>query len=226
MKKRKILIEVIHDIVCSWCPIGYRNLTAALQIVGDEFAAEIKFLPFELNPNLAPSGEAINTHLKRRNGWTTAQLVRNRTNLTATAEKAGLSYDFSKRTHYYNTAKAHTLLHWSEGFGKQRDVNEALVQIYFTEGRNIDRCDVLAQIAASVGLDPAAARAALGSEQVSHALQLKKERVRAMNIGSVPAFLVDGVDMLHGSNSVEYFVQYLRSSSASVEGNEKLEFAS
>ena len=79
-----------------------------------------------------------------------------RESLVETAAKAGLNYDFSKRTHYWNTAMAHCLLHVAEKFGKQEQVNDALVQAYFSDGLKVDDAASLAQVADSVGLDAGA----------------------------------------------------------------------
>jgi len=226
MTKRKIEIKMVHDVVCSWCPIGYSNITAALTALSDKIKAEITFLPFELNPNMAAEGETIEAHLKRRNGWTTEQLLRYRTGLIETAKSAGLTYNFSKRTHYRNTAKAHTLIHWAEKFGKQEAVNRALIQGYFTDGINVDSTDDLLEIARSVGLDPVSTKEALGSSKISHELQLKKDRVRGMNVTSVPSFLIDGVEFVPGSNFVDYFVQYFTEYLTRAATNGQLDIAS
>lgn len=57
-------IEIVHDVVCSWCPIAYANVKQALHNLDTK--ADIYFLPYELNPEMGPQGEAINDHLQRR----------------------------------------------------------------------------------------------------------------------------------------------------------------
>lgn len=51
---KALKIEMIHDVVCSWCPIGYANLKQALKNLAIE--ADISFLPSELNPGMGPKG--------------------------------------------------------------------------------------------------------------------------------------------------------------------------
>ena len=122
-----IKIEMIHDVVCSWCPIGYNNIRNALDQLEPPVNVDFRFLPYELNPEMPRQGETIGAHLKRRNNWTTEQLLNYRENLVETARQAGLDYDFSKRTHYWNTAKAHTLIHFAEKFDMHEEVNRALI---------------------------------------------------------------------------------------------------
>ena len=208
MTKAKIKIEVIHDVVCSWCPIGYSNIKAALVRLDDQLEAEITFLPFELNPEMPEAGEGIDVHLMRRNRWNREQWLRYRQDLVETAKKAGLVYDFNKRTHYWNTAKAHTLIHYAESFGKHEQLNEALVHEYFTEGMNVDDTQSLLGVAESVGLDRMEAQAALSSPPVAAELQMKRDRVRELKVRSVPTFIFNDVEVVPGSNSTDYFVQY------------------
>lgn len=57
-------IEIVHDVVCSWCPIAYANAKQALYNL--DMKADIYFLPYELNPKMDIDGEAIHVHLQRR----------------------------------------------------------------------------------------------------------------------------------------------------------------
>jgi len=208
MAKAKIKIEMIHDVVCSWCPIGYSNIKAALVRLEDQLEAEITFLPFELNPEMPEAGEGVDLHLMRRNRWNREQWLRYREDLVETAKKAGLVYDFNKRTHYWNTVKAHTLIHYAESFGKQEQINEALVHEYFTEGMNVDDTQSLLGVAESVGLDRMETQAALLSVAVAVRLQIKRERAREFNVRNVPTFIFNDVEVVSGSNSTDYFVRY------------------
>ena len=129
MPSKKIKIELIHDIICSWCPIGYNNIKAALARHDDVLDPEFRFLPYELNPDMPAQGERIEVHLKRRNNWSIQQLLRYREDLVETANRAGLTYDFARRTDYWNTSRAHVLMHIAEKHGKQQLTNETLIQL-------------------------------------------------------------------------------------------------
>ena len=65
---KNLKIEMVHDVVCSWCPIGYANLLQALRNLNID--ANIFFLPSELNPDMGPNGENIDEYLSRRYQWT------------------------------------------------------------------------------------------------------------------------------------------------------------
>ncbi len=209
MTKQHLKIELIHDIVCSWCPIGYSNIKAALAEYKSQLDVEFRFLPYELNPEMPAEGERIDAHLKRRNDWNDEQFLRYREDLAKTASQAGLNYDIGKRTHYWNTASAHKLLHLAEKLDKQSELNEELIRQYFTNGVDVSSLDALAEIANTVGIDRQSVKDAMSSPQIADEMAAKFKRVQGFKVRSVPTFVINNQDILRGSNSVEFFIQYL-----------------
>lgn len=98
---KKLKIEMVHDIVCSWCPIGYANIQSA--ITNLDIDVDFHFLPFELNPQMPTEGEMIANYFKRQFLWSEAKLLGYQESLVKTASSAGVTIDFSKRLKYYNT---------------------------------------------------------------------------------------------------------------------------
>ncbi|PCI07863.1 MAG: hypothetical protein COB77_03675 [Gammaproteobacteria bacterium] len=209
MTKTKIKIEAIHDVVCSWCPIGYSNLKNALKRLESEVEAHITYLPFELNPEMPEEGETIANYFKRRQSWSPATLKDYQESLVKTAQSAGVVIDFSKRTHYYNSRKAHKLIHWAEQFNKQTVVNESLIETYFKQGLDISNTDVLLDIAEQLGMDRVSAQNALSSRQLELELEKKIERQKAFKLHSIPAFIINEDTLVSGSNSVDFFEKTL-----------------
>ncbi|MGY8869776.1 MAG: DsbA family oxidoreductase [Pseudomonadales bacterium] len=202
---KTLKIEVIHDVVCSWCPIGYANLQQALSNLDIE--AAIHFLPYELNPDMGSKGESIDAHLERRYQWNQSKLCDYRANLLAVAEQAGVCIDFSKRSHYYNSNKAHLLMHWCESYNKQQAMNALLIDAYFKRGLDISNTHVLLDLAEQLDLDRAQVEQALKSGGITQQLLMKKQRVLQLGINGVPAYIFNGNRLVTGSNSVEYFEQ-------------------
>ena len=50
-------IDIVSDVVCPWCIIGYKQLEHALDETGIE--AVIHWHPFELNPHMGDDGETL-----------------------------------------------------------------------------------------------------------------------------------------------------------------------
>jgi predicted DsbA family dithiol-disulfide isomerase len=202
---KTLKIEIVHDVVCSWCPIAYANLKQALHNLN--VVADIHFLPYELNPHMGSEGENIDAHLARRYQWDLLRRQAYRKNLLAVAEQAGVSIDFSKRSHYFNSNNAHRLMHWSEGYNKQQLMNELLIGAYFKQGLNISDTQVLLDLVEQLGLDRLQAKQALSSKAITQQLMIKKQRVAQLALSSVPAMIFNQTTLLTGSNSPEYFEQ-------------------
>jgi predicted DsbA family dithiol-disulfide isomerase len=199
---KRLKIEIVHDVVCSLCAIGYANLQQALRNLGVE--ADIHFLPFELNPNMPEQGETIDYYFKRRQGWLAATLKDYQESLVKSASIAGVTIDFSKLTHYYNTRNVHKLMHWAEQFNKQAAANESLIDAYFKQGLDISDKGVLLDIAEEVGMDRVVTQKALSSAQVTLALEKKIKRQQGFKARSIPVFILNEDTLIAGSNSVKF----------------------
>ncbi len=53
--EQPLRIDIVSDVVCPWCVIGYRQLAEALKQTNTEH--EIHWHPFELNPNMPSEGQ-------------------------------------------------------------------------------------------------------------------------------------------------------------------------
>lgn len=200
-------IEMVHDIVCSWCPIGYNNIQTALKNL--KLEVDFRFLPFELNPQMPAEGEDIAAYFKRRSDWDEQRLLAYQNSLIETARKAGVTIDFSKRTKYYNTHKAHRLMHLAHEYEQQTALNELLITAYFTEGKDIGDTAVLFELSAQLGFDKVRVEEALFSVEVRQKIQHKKYRQQEFNIQSIPAFIVNEDTLISGSQSVAFFEEAL-----------------
>lgn len=204
-------IEMVIDLMCSWCPIGYRNLQAALDLLSCEITASVHFVPLQLIPRLSDDGLEIDTHLKRRTGCSEARLAQYKRDVAARADAVGLVYDDSKRTHYWNTLKAHCLLNAAAPLSKHTQLFEALQRAYFEHGKNIGQSEVLVEIGASVGLDRLFVLDALWSAENREDVRRKERRARYdLDVRSLPTVLIDDRVKISSSRSADYFIDTLR----------------
>jgi predicted DsbA family dithiol-disulfide isomerase len=208
-----IRIDVWSDIACPWCYIGKRNLENGLAATASDDSApevEVTFHSFELSPDTPVDfdgdiGEFLATH----KGISPEQARRMHEQVTGVAEAAGLEYHFD-RVQHTNTVKAHELLHFAKGHGRQREMNERLMAAYFTEGRHVGRVDDLVALAEEVGLDAEEARAALESGRHLPDVRADQDQARAYGINGVPFFVVDGKYGVSGAQPAEAFTQIAR----------------
>lgn len=203
----KMKIEMIHDLMCSWCPIGYSNLSKALEQLRGTIEVELQFLPFQLNPDMAFDGEDINKHLARRVGKSTAELAEYRRTLLEVANAADVIFNFNKRTHYYNSFKAHALMNAAQHKGLQLTALKLFHKAYFEDGRNLADKHVLADITKQIDNEDLLDVALTQSNQLE--TKAKEARARALGVRSIPTFIVNDTHMIQGSNSVDYFLELL-----------------
>ena len=201
-------IDIVSDVVCPWCIIGYKQLEKALQETG--VSATIKWHPFELNPQMAAEGENLREHLIAKYGTLPADSIKMRERLTGLGKELGFSFSFSDDMRMVNTFKAHQLLHWAGEVGKAHDLKMALFEAYFSERQDLNDPQVLARIAAAVGLDADEALAVLADGRNADAVRREQAFWTSNGIQGVPAVVFDQKHLVSGAQGVDNFATILR----------------
>ncbi|MBW8823795.1 MAG: DsbA family oxidoreductase [Xanthomonadales bacterium] len=203
-------IDFVSDVVCPWCAIGLASLSQALARLDGVVRADLHFQPFELNPQLGPEGEDIAGHLQRKYGMSRAQFTESQDAIRQRGAALGFVFDMNKRNRIWNTFDAHRLLHWAGQEGPQLPLKLALQRAYFSDGLNISDHDVLARIAAGVGLAEDRARAILASDEFAGEVRMDEQYWLQAGIQGVPAVIVDRTHLISGGQPVDVFEQALR----------------
>jgi predicted DsbA family dithiol-disulfide isomerase len=206
----KLRIDFISDVVCPWCVIGLRSLSVALERVGDAADVEMHFQPFELNPDMAREGENTAEHVQRKYGSSAERSQAVRQAIKNNGAALGFTFNYGPESRIWNTFDAHRLLHWAGLEGEQRALKEALFAANFTDQRNVSDHGVLAEIAASVGLDAARARAILASQDFAREVREEEAHWRRNGIQAVPSVLVNQRWLIQGGQPPEVFEDALR----------------
>ena len=207
---KRIEIDFVSDIACPWCVIGLRGLEAALTRLESELRAEIRFQPFELDPDLAPGGRNKVESLMSKYGQTREQAVATRQAVSARAAGVGFDMPVGDDDRAWNTFDAHRLLHWAGLHGGQGALKHALFDAYFTRNDDVGDPDVLVAAAAAAGLDAEAAREVVASGRYAEAVRAAEARWRQAGISSVPAVVVNNRYLISGGQPAEAFEQALR----------------
>lgn len=208
---QKVRIDIISDVMCPWCVIGYKGLTQALEQLEGELEADIHWQPFELNPNMPEQGQELGEHITEKYGSTPQQSRENRDHITQLGAKLGFEFNFTEGQRILNTFKAHQLLHWAgESSAVQTELKMAMLDAYFTQGRDVSNNDVLVAIVAEVGLDADFARKLLEDQVYAGDVRALQEQWRQLGVSAVPTFIIDEKYMISGGQPPEAFVQSLR----------------
>ena len=203
-----VQIDIVSDVMCPWCIVGFRQLEQALGMTG--MGAYIRWHPFELNPAMPPEGQDLRAHLAEKYGTTPAQSAQNRKMLTDLGASLGITFNFSDDSRIVNTFAAHQLLGWAQSEGVQHPLKLALFEAHFGEGRDVSDVAVLADIAASVGLDRDAATAMLQSGERAEEIRAHQQFWTSRGVSGVPSMVFDGRYMLTGAQGAETYAQMLQ----------------
>ncbi|KUO56641.1 MAG: 2-hydroxychromene-2-carboxylate isomerase [Sphingomonadales bacterium BRH_c3] len=219
---QRLTIDIFSDVMCPWCLIGYGQLTKALTQLEGEIEAQLRWRPFELNPDMPASGEEQEAHLQRKYRRSAAEGEAVRGQMKAIADSAGVSLVYEGEGEappamMWNTRAAHKLLTWAleeAGPRVQTQLKLALFKAHFNERRNVSDEAVLLDIAASVGLHREAAKAALADADLEARVVAEERQAWDMNISGVPAMIVSGATggkfLIPGAQSPETYVNALR----------------
>lgn len=201
-------IDIVSDVVCPWCIIGFKQLEQAMGATG--MGAYVRWHPFELNPQMPPEGQNLREHLAEKYGTTPEQSRTARQRLTDLGDSLGFTFNYSDDTRMVNTFAAHQLLDWAAEQNLQHPLKMALFAAFFTKGKDVSDHAVLAAAAGAVGLDPAQARSVADSG--SHAEQTRaKQRVwLERGISGVPAMVFAGKYLVTGAQGAEGYAEVLR----------------
>ncbi len=212
MELRPLRIDIVSDVVCPWCIIGYKQVESALSLLPEPVAAEFHWHPFELNPDMPPEGEESGAHIARKYGRSAAEGKAVRGHITATAEALGFPFGDLGARRIYNTFAAHKLLTNAgalHGWQQQTRLKLALFTAYFQQGLNVSDERVLLDVAEAAGLDRASAALWLADDALSGTVRAEEQYWIGENITGVPAIIFDGKYMVPGAQSAETFAQVI-----------------
>lgn len=205
---QKVTVNMVSDVVCPWCIVGYERLQKAIKLV-DGIEVDIKFHPFELNPNMDQAGQNLREHIMEKYGISEQQSVDNRARLVQAGEALGFAFNFSDDSRMQNTFKAHQLIHFAASLGAEEAMKLRLFKAYFTEGKNINDIDVLVEEAAQVGIEPASAREVLMSEQYAKQVRQEENLWLQRGVQSVPTFVI-GNQGVAGAQEPETLAAFIK----------------
>ncbi|WP_114007898.1 DsbA family oxidoreductase [Cohaesibacter intestini] len=205
-------IDIISDVVCPWCAVGYNQLRVALERTGVE--ADIHWHPYQLNPDMGPEGQERLGYLAEKYGISADDAAKTQQRITDLGKEVGFTFNFAAGQRTYNTLAAHQLIHWARDFGKAHDLKLALLKAYFTDGKNIDDTDILVDIASDQGLDADEARAVLAENRFASDVGEHISFWRQQGISGVPAIILNSKYLLNGAAGVDQFRRALNAAEA------------
>jgi predicted DsbA family dithiol-disulfide isomerase len=200
-----LVIDVWSDVVCPFCYLGDATLQKAVEAFPHGSSVQVRYHSFQLNPGF-PAGDAIKAdeYLTRTHGMPAAQITASHAQLASRGADAGLDYRFTEAM-MVNTLDAHRMIHLAKTAGREHDMVDRLFRAEFTDGLNLADHEVLADLAAELGLARADAVEALATRAFEADIQADLTQARQLGITGVPFFVFDGKRAVSGAQPIELF---------------------
>lgn len=208
-------VEIFSDLVCPWCFIGKRRFEQAVErLRADGLAVDLDVVvrPFQLDPT-APPHEPTPVSIayaKKFGGPEKAEAILRHVTQVAAADGIDFAMDRALRA---NTLDAHRVLLYVErecGPQAQMAVNEAIMNAYFRDGRDISDHEVLASCAATGGANHDQVVAMLASSELRDEVAEWLAVAADNGITAVPTFIIDDRWSIPGAQDAEMFERVLR----------------
>ncbi len=214
----RLSVDIVSDVMCPWCIIGWLKFQHVMAHFAGRLDFRVQWHPFELNPDMPPEGEDAAAHVMRKYGITAEQSRANSGKLAGVAADLGFVFNRGPGFRMRNSFDAHRLLTWAGALeepeqaaatGVQTALKLALFAAHFSDNRDVSDHAVLADVAASVGLDRARAAAILASGEFGEMVRAEEAYWADQNITGVPAFILGGRMMIPGAQDPEVFVRVI-----------------
>jgi predicted DsbA family dithiol-disulfide isomerase len=206
----KIKIDIVSDVVCPWCIVGYKRLEAAINELNLQDKVEIEWQPFELNSDMPKEGENLRDHVLRKYGAGRVNSDKARESIRAHGEEYNFIFDYFEEMKIVNTRDAHLLLDLARECGIQHNLKLRLFTAFFTEQKDVSDRKVLLEEAVSVGLDLEMAKAALESKERLSALTEHENEWQKRGVTGVPTMVFNQESGLTGAHPKETYIKVLK----------------
>lgn len=207
--KEKLKIDIVSDVVCPWCTIGYKRLEKAINELGIQDLVEIEWQPFELNPNMPAEGQNVQEHITEKYGATLEQQKESQQEMAAAGAVLGFTFDYFDEMRMSNTFDAHVLLEYAKEFGKQTELKMTLTKAFFSERKDVSKKEVLKQALLDVGLNVEEALSKLDNATARSEVTNKETYWKDLGVNSVPTVVFNRKSAVTGAQPVATFKQVL-----------------
>ncbi|WKB81903.1 DsbA family oxidoreductase [Cellulophaga lytica] len=206
---KKIKIDLVSDVVCPWCVIGYKRLEQAIKELDIADKIEIEWQPFELNPNMPAQGQDVEEHITEKYGSTPEQQKESQERMTDFGAELGFKFDYFKGMRMANTFDAHILLDYAKTNGKQTELKMRLMNAFFGERKDVSNRDILKQELEAVGLSATKAFTLLDNEELRTKVRSEENYWKSLGVNSVPTVVFNRKSALTGAQPVAVYKQVL-----------------
>ena len=170
----------------------------------DEEQPAVRWLPFQLNPDLPEEGIPRKEYIERKFGPGGARTY---SRVAGVGKEVGIDFAFDAITVQPNTVNAHRLMLYGAKHGREDQVAESLFRAYFMEGANLTDKAALAAAGERAGLDRAKLEAHLASDEDRDTVLQADIEARQSGVNGVPFFIFNRRTAASGAQEPETLLQ-------------------
>lgn len=209
-----IHIDIVSDIACPWCAIGYARLEQAMQQLEADYSFTVQWRAFELNPNQGSKAQPLFPGLALKYGKSEAEMRETQSHMMVIAKELGLNFDQLQERMSCNTFAAHRLVIWAAEHGQQTAMKKSLFDAYFGRGLDMSDHGILLDCVDVVGLDRTQAKQVLESDQYAAAVREDEAVYQQAGVSSVPAYVINKQYLISGAQEAATLVEAFKEISA------------
>ena len=201
-------VEIWSDIMCPFCYIGKRHFEKALSQFENTEAIEIEWKSFQLDPTIPKKVEQISVYqyLADAKGISFSESKEMHDNVVQSAKNVGLIYNYDKAI-VANSFDAHRMIQFAKSQGLGNQLEEALFQAYFTDGKNIGDLNDLLNIGVSIGINKSDLQIVLESGEFTEEVQKDISEAQQIGVRGVPFFVFDRKYAISGAQPTSVFIE-------------------
>ncbi len=203
-------IDIVSDIACPWCAIGYARLDQAKRALAGEIEFTEQWRAFELNPDDDAKPEPILSALSRKYDRPESEMQAAQADMMAIAKSLGINFEKMQERYTCNTFDAHRLVKWAATHDKATFMKKALFEAYFGRAEDVSKAGVLLGCAEAAGLNSAEAERVLESDEFGQAVMDEERSYQNAGVTAVPAFVVNQRYLISGAQESETLVEAFR----------------
>lgn len=212
-------VEIWSDVVCPFCYIGKRKFEAALDKFPHKDEIEIEWKSYQLSPGIKTDPKKnAHQYLAEHKSVSLEEATEMNNQVAKMAAENGLTYNFDKAI-VANSFIAHRFSHFAKQYAKQNKAEEVLFRAYFTEGKNIDDINTLAELGAQIGLNLNTVKETLKTTMFSDDVHMDIYEASQVGVKGVPFFVFDEKYAISGAQDSSLFLQVLEKSFAEHDPN-------
>ena len=204
----KLKIDIVSDVVCPWCVIGFINLQKAMTQLREQVEFDISWKPYELHPEIPQNGYDKKLYFEQKFGELSDRPSPYK-QIEEIGNSLGFEFNFSKTERIPNTFNAHRLLWKAKKEDLQTELSEALFKAYFTDGKDVGSIEVLSDIASEVGMEKEEIKKFLNSKEGGQETADEEMSFIEKSIGAVPTYFINNQYIIQGGQEPETFVSFL-----------------